>query len=222
MDDIEPFRTVYELGQPLSFLKQKTTQRNGQRPNQGRFPNQIQSSNQWANKSAILNPMQMQMQLPYQGANQTTWPMASQSQILIPYPGEYQVGMPGSASMQLQNQWRNQAAVPVMAEYPVRGASQMLNYHQLQAQRRAQMQMQMDLQNQGYMPQMQQMYAGAPPLILSNPELQMPAPTRPADESDVAGLATLMLTPFPTQTPMLASQPLGAQRRRSTYESPQE
>ena len=220
MIDIEPFRTVYDSGRPLSFLKQKTTQRNGQRPNQGRFPNQMQSSNQWVNKSAILNPMQMQS--PYQGSNQTTWPMVPQTQMLIPYPGEHQVAMPGFASMQLQNQWGNQAAMPVMAEYPVRGTSQMLNYDQLQAQRRAQMHMQMNLQNQGYMPQMQQLYPEATPLILSNPELHMPAPTRPADESDVAGLATQMLTPFPTQTPMLASQPLGAQRRRSIYQGPQE
>ena len=219
MIDIEPFRTVYESGQPLLFLKQ-TTQRNGQRPNQGRFPNQMQSSNQWANKSAILNPMQMQ--LPYQGSNQTTWPMAPQTQMLMSYPGEHQVAMPGFESMQLQNQWGNQAAVPVMAEYPVRGASQILNYHQLQAQRRAQMQMQMDLQNRGYMPQLQQMYPEAPSLILSNPQLQMPAPTRPADESDIASLATQMLTPFPTHTPMLASRALGAQRRRPSYQGPQE
>ena len=220
MIDIEPFRTVYESGQSLSVLKQKTMQRNGQKPNQGRFPNQMQSSNQWANKSATLNPMQMQ--LPYQGSNRTTWPMAPQTQMQIPYPWEHQVGMPGFESMQLQNQWGNQAVVPVMAEYPVRGASQILNYHQLQAQRRAQMQMQIDLQNQGYLPQMQQMYPEAPPLILSNPELQMPAPTRPADESDIAGLAAQMLTPFPTQTPMLANQPLGAQQRRSIYQGPQE
>ena len=220
MIDKEPFRTVYESGQPLSFLKQKTAQRNGQRPNQGRFPNQMQSSNQWANKSAILNPMQMQ--LPYQGSNQTTWPMAPQTQMLMPYQGEHQVAMPGFASMQLQNQWGNQAAVPVIAEYAARGANHMLTYHQLQNQRRAQMQMQLDLQNRGYMPQMQQIYAEAPPLILSNPELQMPAPTRPADESDIAGLALQMLTPYPTRTPILANQHLGVQRRRSIYEGPQE
>lgn len=220
MDDVEPFSTLYDIGQPLSFLQQKTTQRNGHRPNQGRFPNQMQSSNQWANKSAILNPMQMQ--LPYQGSNQMAWSMTPQSQMMMTCPWEHQVGIPGPTSVQLQNQWGIQAAVPVMAEYPVRGASQMLNYHQLETQKRAQMQMQMDLQNRGYMPQMQRMYAEAPSLILSNPELQMPAPTRPADESDIAGLATQMLTPFPTHTPMLASQPLGAQRRRSYYQDPQE
>ena len=93
------------------------------------------------------------------------------------------------------------------------------------------MQMQLDLQNQGCMPQMQGVYAEAPPLILSNPELQMPAPTRPAEESDIAGVATQMLTPFTTytpllasqtQTPLLASQPLIAQRRLSYYQDPQE
>ena len=189
-------------------------QRSGQRSNQGRFPSQIQPSSQWLNKSAIQNPMQMQ--LPYQGSNQTTWPMAPQTQMLMPYPWEHQVGMPGAASAPLQNQWGNQAGVPVMAKYPAQGASQMLNYHHLQTQRRAQMQMQMDLQSRAYMPQI------APPLILSNPDLQMPAPTRPPDESDIAGLATQMLTPLPTQTPMLASQPLGTQRRRSYYQEPQE
>lgn len=220
MDDLEPFRSIYEFGQPLSFIKQQKTQRNGQRPNQARFPSQMQPSTQWVNKSAILNPMQMQ--LPYQGSNQTTWPMTPQTQMLMSYPWEHQVAMLGPASVPLQNQWGNQAAVPVMAKYPTQGASQMLDYHPLQAQRRGQMLMQMGLQNQGYISQMQQMYAEAPPLIPSNPESQMPAPTGPANQSDIADLATQMLTPFPTQTPMLASQPLGTPRRRSYYHEPLE
>ena len=120
--------------------------------------------------------------------------------------------------MQFQDQWANQTAMPVMAEYPVQGASQMLTYQQLQ------MQMQMQLQTQGYMPHMEQMQAEGLLLIPSNPELQMPAPKRPAEASDIAGIATQMLTPFPIQPPTLASQafPLERQRRRAKNEGMQE
>ena len=214
--DVEPFRTVYESGQRLSFMKRMPVQRNGQRPNHTRLPNQ------WANQTAMLSPMQMQ--LPDQGPNQTMLPMSPQTQMQMRNQWGNRVRMPGPAPMQFQNQWANQMAMPVMAEYPVQGASQMLAYQQLQNQRRLQMQMPMELQTDVYMPKMEQMQAEAMLLIPSTPELQMPAPKRPAEESDIAGIATQMLTPFPIQPPTLASQafPLERQRRRSKNEGLQE
>ena len=100
----------------------------------------------------------------------------------------------------------------------------MLTYQQLQSPRRLQMQMQMELETQGYMPQMEQMQAEALLMIPSTPELQMPAPTRPVEASDIAGIATQMLTPFPIQPPTLASQasPREHQRRRANDEGVKE
>ena len=183
-------------------------QRNGQRPNRSGL------ANQWANQTAMLNPMQMQ--LPDQRPNQTMLPMPPQTQMQMPDSWDNQVRMQVPAPMRFQNQWANQTSMPVMAGYPVWGASQMLTYQQLQTQRRIQMQMQMGLQRHGYIPQMQQMPTEAQPLIPSTPELQMPAPKRPAEASDIAGIATQMLTPFSVQPATLASQadPLEHQRRR--------
>ena len=178
--------------------------RSGQRSNQGRLPNQRQMSNQWAHQPAVLNPMQMQLQ--DQGSTQMSSPM------------------PMPLQMQMPNSWVNQVGMPGVAEYPVQAASQMLTYQPWQIHGQAQMQMQMDLQRQGYMQQMQQMQAEVPPLIPSTPEIQMPAPTRPAEASDIASIATQMLTPFPIQPATLASQmkSLGQERRQSNDEAMQE
>ena len=216
--DVEPFRTVYESRQRLSFMQRMPAQRNGHRPNQTRFPNQ------WANQTAMLSPMQMRF--PNQGQNQMMLPMSPhpQPQIQMRNTWGNHVRMPGLAPMQFQNQWPNKTAMPVMAEYPVQGAGQMLTYQQMQNQRQLQMQMQMELQSQVCLPQMEQMQADALLPIPSTPELQMPAPKRPAEESDIAGIATQMLTPFPIQPPTLPSQafPLEHQRRRAKDESFQE
>ena len=95
--------------------------------------------------------------------------------------------------------------------------NQHLQNQQLQNQRRLQMQMQMDIQSQVYLPQMEQMQADTLLLIPSTTELQMPAPKRPVEASDIASIATQMLTPFPVQPPTLPTQalPLGNQRRRA-------
>ncbi len=221
MIDVEPFKTVYESGQPLSLMQRMPVQRDRRRSNQVRLPSQTQLSNQWAHQAAMPSPIQVQ--LPDQGSNQTMFPMPPQTQMQMPNPWGNQVGMLGPAQMQFDNQWANQTAMPVGTEYPGQRASQMLNYQQLE-NRRVQTQMQMDLQRQGYMQQMQQVQAEVPPLIPSTPELQMPAPTRPAEASDIAGIAMQMLTPFPTQPPTLASQvkSLEKQRRQSHDEGMQE
>ena len=214
--DVEPFRTVYESGQRLSFMQRMPVQRHGQRPSQTRLPNQ------WVNQTAMLSPMQMQS--PDQGPNQAMLPVSPHTQMQMRNSWGNQMRMPGPAPMQFQNQWANQTAMPVMTEYPVQGASQMLTYQQLQSQRRLQMQMQMGLETQGYMPQMEQMQAEALLLIPSTPELQMPVPTRPTEASDIAGIATQMLTPLPIQPPTLASQPfpLEHQQRRAKDEGVKE
>lgn len=183
-------------------------QRNWQRANQTRLPNQ------WANQTAMLNSMNMQF--PDLGPNPTMLPMSPQTQMQMQNTWGNQVRMPGLAPMQYQNQWPNRTAMPVMAEYPVQGASQMLTYQQLQNQERLQMQMQMELQSQAHLPQMEQMQADALLFMPSTPELQMPAPIRPVEASDIAGIATQMLSPFPVQPPTLPTQafPLERQRRR--------
>ena len=171
--------------------------------------------NQWANQTAMLSPMQMQSsdQVP----NSMMLPMSPQTQMQMHNTWEDQVRMTGLAPTQFQNQWPNQTPIPVMAEYPVQGASQMRSYQQLQNQRRLQMQMQMELQPQVYLPQMEQMPADNMLLIPSTTELQMPAPQRPVEASDIASIATQMLTPFPVQPPTLPTQalPVGNPRKRA-------
>ena len=175
--------------------------------------------NQWANQMAMLSPMQMQFsdQVP----NSMMLPMSPQTQMQMHNMWEDQVRMPGPAPMQFQNQWPNQTPMPVMAEYPVQGASQMRTYQQLQNQ---QMQMQMELQPQVYLPQMEQMPADTMLLIPSTTELQMPAPQRPVEASDIASIATQMLTPFPVQPPTLPAQasPLKTPCRRAKDDIVQE
>ena len=205
---MQPFRTVYESGQRLSFMQRMPVHRNGQRANQSRLPNQ------WANQTAMLNPINMQF--PDLGPHPTMLPMSPQTQMQMQNTWGNQVRMPDLAPMQFQNQWPNRMSMPVMAEYAVPGANQMLTYQQLQNQERLQMQTQMELQSQGYLPPMEQMQADALLLMQSTPELQMPAPQRPVEASGIAGIATQMLTPFPVQPPTLPTQafPLERQRRR--------
>ena len=183
--------------------------------------------NQWANQTGMLNAMQMQFsdEVP----NSMMLPMSPQTQMQMHNTWEDQVRMPGPAPMQFQNQWPNQMPMPIMAEYPVHGASQMRTYQQLQNQqlqnrRRLQMQMQMELQPQVYLPQMEQMPADTMLLIPSTTELQMPAPQRPVEASDIASIATQMLTPFPVQPPTLPTQasPLKTPRRRAKDDIVQE
>ena len=219
MVDVEPFRTVYESSLPLSFMPRMPVQRNGQRSNRMRM------RNQWANQTAMLSPMQMQF--PDQVPNQTMFPMSPQTQMQMHNTLGDQVRMPGPAPMQFQNQWPNQTRMPAMAEYPVQGASQMLTYQQLQNQQlqnQRRLQMQMELQSPVYLPQMEQMQADTMLLIPSTTELQMPAPKRPVEASDIASIATQMLTPFPVQPPTLPTQtlPLGNQRRRAKNDIIQE
>ena len=197
--DLQPFRSVYENGQPLDFMPRTPPLWPNQKQNQMQLisqismPTQTQILDQWATQALFPRPVQRLTQPISQDHNKGDL----QSQLQLPNPYSNYVGFSRQAQYE-----QNISQIP--SEEQIRLQNQMQRHMQMQMQLQRRRQMQQSQQRQ-------QTRAGSTPMITSSPELHMPAPTRPTATLDIA---TSMLTPFQTQPPTLANQSKSSPKRQ--------